>query len=459
MGTVSRTVAEWTTGLTFDDLPREVVDCAKKFLFDSVGCAFGGCQTDDVAIATAVVEECGGNPMATLIGSGKKVSAIDASFLNSLMIRALDFNDIYWKQDPSHPSDIMPAAMAAGEMRERNGKDLILGIVIGHEIEMRLCEAAFPGIREVGWHHATLTAFASPFVAARMLGLTVDETVNAIGISASHSGSFGAVTAGKLTKMKNTVDPMACRSGVEGAMLAARGYEGPEPIFEGREGLGHCISERWDWNIVTDGLGDSWRILNCSMKGAPVEALIHTPLTVTLSMRDAHGVRPDNLEEIRIKTIARAAEILSDPSKYDPRTKETADHSLPYCIAVAIADGMVTTKQFKSERILDPALRPLLQKIVVEVEPEFEAMFPRLQPCEVTIRLTDGREFTDRMDFPMGDPRNPMTEKQMNDKFDALSAAVLSPEMNARAKAAIDDVEAAPTITELMECFVADQGR
>jgi len=417
----------------------------------------GGYQTDDVEIATAVVEESGGNPQATLIGSGKKVSAIDASFLNSLMIRALDFNDIYWKQDPSHPSDIMPAAMAAGELRGRSGRDLILGIVIGHEIEMRLCEAAFPGIREVGWHHATLTAFASPFVAARMLGLGVEETVQAVGISASHSGTFGSVTAGKLTKMKNTVDPMACRSGVEGALLAARGYEGPEPIFEGREGLGHCISKAWKWDIVTGGLGDSWRILQCSMKGAPVEALIHTPLTVTLAMRDTHGVRPENLAEIRIKTIARAAEILSDPSKYDPRTKETADHSLPYCIAVAIADGMVTTKQFKKERILDPKLRPILKKIKVEIEPEFEALFPRLQPCEVTIRLNDGREFTDRMDFPMGDPRNPMTPKQMDDKFDALSTAVMSPEMIARAKSAIDDADAAPAITDLMECFVADR--
>ena len=457
MTSVNRRLAEFTHRLAFEDLPDDVVVCAKSFLYDSIGCALGGYRSEDVHIATEVVRESGGNPQATLIGSGDRVSAIDASFLNSLMIRALDFNDIYWKQDPSHPSDIIPAAMACGELKERSGADLLVGIVIGHEVEMRLCEAAFPGIREVGWHHATLTACASPYVAAKLLGLGVEEMVNAVGISASHSGTFGSVTAGKLTKMKNTVDPMACRSGVEAALLAAKGYEGPEPIFEGREGLEHCISEKWDWSIVTDGLGESFRILACSMKGAPVEALIHTPLTVALALRDKHRLSAHEIAEVRVKTIKRAAEILSDPSKYDPHTRETADHSLPYCIAVALADGKVTTQSFEKKRILDPALRPLLGKIQVLAAPEFEAMFPRLQPCEVTIVTNDGRELTDRMDYPMGDPRNPMTPKQMEDKFDALSRGVLSPAMNARAKAAIDDCEHAPTITELMECFVADE--
>jgi 2-methylcitrate dehydratase PrpD len=123
---------------------------------------------------------------------------------------------------------------------------------------------------------------------------------------------------------------------------------------------------------------------------------------------------------------------------------------------VAVADGQVTTRQFEHARILDPALRPVLGKIRVEVEPAFEALFPRLQPCEVTIRLTDGREFTDRMDYPMGDPRNPMSAKRMDDKFDALTEGLLSAGANAMVKAAIDDADCAPAITELMECFVCD---
>lgn len=456
MSSVSRTLAEWSRSLRYEDLPVDVVECAKRILHDSVGCAFGGAATEDVRIATAVVEDAGGRPQATLIGSGRKVPAADAAFLNSLMIRALDFNDIYWKQDPCHPSDIIPAAMACGELAGRSGRDLIVGIVLGHEIEMRLCEAAFPGIRETGWHHATLTACASPFVAARMLDLDVDATIHAAGISASHSASFGAVTAGRLTKMKNTVDPLACRSGVEGALLARAGYDGPEEIFEGREGLGHCLSEKWNWSIVTDGLGDSYRILDCSLKGAPVEALIHTPLSVVLSLREQHGLHAGNVASVRIRTIRRAAEILADPGKYDPRTRETADHSLPYCIAVALADGMVTTQQFRPERIADPELRPLMNRIEVVAEPEFEARFPESQPAEVTITTTGGESHTGRLDHPRGDPRNPMSPEQMENKFDGLTDGLLSAERKRDVKRAIARAEAAPTIRELMETFVAD---
>ena len=138
-------------------------------LLDSIGCALGGYQQHDVKIALEVLDEIAGRGPATVIGTGKRIDAVSASLANALMIRCMDYNDIYWKQDPSHPSDIFPAAMARCERAKSDGRELIVGLVLGHEFEMRLCEAAFPGIRERGWHHATLTAFVSPFVAGRAL--------------------------------------------------------------------------------------------------------------------------------------------------------------------------------------------------------------------------------------------------------------------------------------------------
>ncbi len=161
------------------------------------------------------------------------------------MIRCMDYNDIYWKQDPCHPSDIFPAAMACCERAKADGRELIVGLVLGHEFEMRLCEAAFPGIRERGWHHATLTAFVSPIVAGRMLRLDWQKIQHAIGISASARATLGAVTAGKLTMMKNTVDPLATQSGVLAALLAEKGYTGPEHVIDGKEGLVHCFGPEW----------------------------------------------------------------------------------------------------------------------------------------------------------------------------------------------------------------------
>jgi 2-methylcitrate dehydratase PrpD len=142
--TITAHLARWAAGLEFQHLSRDAVYQAKRFLLDSLGCALGGYQQHDVKIALAVLDEVAGRGPATVIGTGKRVDAVSASLANALMIRCMDYNDIYWKQDPSHPSDIFPAAMAACERVKSGGKELIVGFVLGHEFEMRLCEAAFP---------------------------------------------------------------------------------------------------------------------------------------------------------------------------------------------------------------------------------------------------------------------------------------------------------------------------
>src|SRR6202008_3268208 len=202
--TVTAKMARWAASLDYKHLSEDAVYQAKRFLLDSVGCALGGYKKHDVTIALQVLDEGGGPGPATVIGAGRRVDPVSASLANALMIRCMDYNDIYWKQDPSHPSDIFPAALACCERMESGGEELIVGFVLGHEFEQRFCEAAFPGIRERGWHHATLTAFVSPIVAGRGLKLNWEQIQHAIGISASRHCTLGAVTAGKLTMMKNT---------------------------------------------------------------------------------------------------------------------------------------------------------------------------------------------------------------------------------------------------------------
>src|SRR5579884_4024915 len=183
--TITAEMSRWAASLQYEDLSQDAIYQAKRFLLDSLGCALGGFQQHDVKIASQVLDETAGRGPSTVIGTGKKIDCVSASLANALMIRCMDYNDIYWKQDPSHPSDIFPAAPSCCERARSDGKELIVGLVLGHEFEMRLCEAAFPGIRERGWHHATLTAFVSPIVAGRMLNLGWEQIQHAIGISAS----------------------------------------------------------------------------------------------------------------------------------------------------------------------------------------------------------------------------------------------------------------------------------
>ena len=454
--TVTATMSEWAAGLEYAQLSSEAVYQAKRFLLDSIGCALGGYQQPDVGIALEVLDEIAGPGKATLIGSGKQMDPVSASLANALMIRCMDYNDIYWKQDPCHPSDIFPAAIAACERTGSGGRELIVGLVLGHEFEMRLCEAAFPGVRERGWHHATLTALVSPTVAGRMLRLSPEQIQHAIGISASARVTLGAVTAGKLTMMKNAVDPLATQSGMLAALLAEKGYTGPEHVIDGKEGLVPCLGPEWKLQVLTDGLGESWRITQCGMKAFPTEALTHTPISAVLELVRDHTLLPHEIAKVHIRTTARGADILSDPSKYDPRSKETADHSLPYVIAAAIADRQVTPSQFTPAKIMDPLIREQLNKIVVTADPDIEKVFPALQRVIVRIHTVDGREFMQQLDYPRGDPRNPLTDQEVEEKFEALAEPVMSASRRRRAMDAIWELEKQTSVTELMKLFQAD---
>ena len=418
--TISRQIAEFAVNLRYEDLPKDVIHEVKRYLYDSIGCALGAMHTKDVNIIKDIYQEMGGKEEATIFGFGIKMPAVNASFLNALMIRALDYNDIYWKEDPSHPSDIIPAALALAEKVGASMKDVIVAIVLAYEFEQRMCEFAKPGVRERKWHHATLTQFVSPIVAGKILGLNVDQMVNAIGISACHNHTIGCPTAGKWTMMKNTVDPMSTQSGVLAALMAEKGYSGTEAIFEGKEGLMDVFGPDWDIEALLGGLGESYRILQCSMKAFPTEALTHTHISATIKIMSENDISYKDIDTVTITTIARACDILFDPHKYRPKSRETADHSLPYCIACALIDRKVTTKSFDDESIQDPRIWEVIDKIKGEASEEFEKMFPAKQPSRVTIKLLDGTEHSLYLEYPKGDPREPMTEADLDAKVDAL---------------------------------------
>ena len=419
--TISRQIARFSLDLKYSDLPEPVVNEVKRYLYDSVGCAFGSVNTRDVKIMRNLYADMGGTPEAHLIGFGDAMPAVSATLVNSLMVRALDFNDIYWKEDPSHPSDLIPAALAMAERQDASMEEVIVAIVLAYEFEQRLCEFAVPGVRERKWHHATLTQFVSPIVAGRILGLDEDQMVNAIGISGCHNHTIGCPTAGKLTMMKNTVDPMSVQAGVVAALLAAEGYSGTEAVFEGKEGFMDVFGPDWDLNKLTGGLGEKYKILECSMKAFPTEALTHTHITATLKTLAENNIRTEDIEQVTVTSIARACDILFDPHKYEPKSRETADHSLPYCIARAILDRKITTQSFDDEKIQDPALKDVIFKIKGEASEEFEKMFPAKQPSRVTIRLNSGKEHSVYLEYPKGDPREPMTLTDLENKFNALA--------------------------------------
>ncbi|HWO57937.1 MAG TPA: MmgE/PrpD family protein [bacterium] len=450
---IARTWAEFAAQLKFEQIDPESVVHAKRFLLDSCGCALGGFHHEDIEIMRKTLGEFGGSPEATVWSSGEKTNAYFVTLLNSLAIRVMDYNDIYWEADPSHPSDLIPAATSLGEQYRRSGQDVIAGIVLAYELEMRLCEFGIPGIRERGWHHASLTQIASPVVAGFMMGLSVDQIVNAIGISTCHNMTMGAVAAGKLTMMKNTVDPMATASGVFAARLARHGYIGTELIIEGKEGFCQVLGPDWDMGRLTDGLGKGWRIGRCAYKAFPTEALTHSPISAALDLVKTHDIKPEQVAHVKVRTIARAKDILADPTKYHPETKETADHSLPYVIGAAIMDRMITPLQFTHQRIHDPKLQALLQKIEVVADPGYEKQFPAKKLSGVSITTADGKTVEKEVEFPKGYPANPMTNADLEEKFRALTSEVMDKAAQDRVIEAVGNLDRAPNLDAFLKAM------
>lgn len=426
---LSGKIAQWVLDLKYEDIPEVSLKEAKRFLLDSMGCALAAVKNEDMEAIYRFTEKLGGTPEASVIGRSYQTNASNAALMNCLLTRAMDYNDIYWEEDPSHPSDLIGAALAAGEVNQKSGKEVLEAIIVDYELMLRWCHAAHPGVREIGWHHASLVQFVSPFVAGKLYDLDFDQMVAAAGISASSHFTLGGVVAGHLTNMKNTAAPLASQAGVIAALIAREDYSGPVEVFEGKEGVFEVInSVEWRPEWVLKDLGSDFMITQCAYKAFPTEALTHQPISAALQVCQEKGWSAEEISEILVETTVRGADILSDPSKYKPTTKETADHSLPYVIAAAVADGNVLPSSFSDEKLKDPRIWDLLGKIKVVADPEIDAMFPGVKRARVTITDNQGDSHTAQVDHAKGSPQNPMSDEEIISKFRANAGDILSRE-------------------------------
>jgi 2-methylcitrate dehydratase len=230
--------------------------------------------------------------------------------------------------------------------------------------------------------------------------------------------------------MKNTADPLAAQAGVYAALMAREGHSGATEVIEGKEGLIEVLSNvTWQVDELLAGLGSDFLITRCSYKAFPTEALTHQPITAALRVCREHGIVHSNVAEILVETTTRGADILSDPSKYIPDTKETADHSLPYVIAAAVVDGNVLPESFSEEKLNDPRIWNLLPKIKVVADPEIDQLFPKVKRARVTITTADGNRHTVVTDVAKGTPEDPLSDDEIVAKFRANAQGVISDQM------------------------------
>lgn len=427
-------LARYTESLCYDDLPERVVHEVKRRILDSLGCAFGAWNAPPCRIARKIAQSVRVPGGATVWGTAHKTTPDLAAFANGTMVRYLDFNDTYLSKEPAHPSDNISAVLALGEVAHVSGKRAIQAIAVAYEMQCRLCDAA--ALRPRGWDHVTYGPISSALAAAKVLKLSDQQTMQAVNLAGVANVALRQTRVGDLSMWKACAFSNAARNGVFAALLAKSGMTGPAPIFEGEKGFMKLVSGPFDLPALAGerGVGEtpaSFKILDTYIKHFPVEFHAQTAVEAALALRseliEKEGARAvEHLAEIEIGSYDVAIEIIGrDPEKWNPATRETADHSFPYCVAVALRDGRVTPHSFNPERLRDPSVNELMKKVRVVRDSEFHDRYPEAMPTRLTLRTATGATYTRHVDVPLGHPRCPMSDRDIEQKFRRLAAGRL----------------------------------
>lgn len=451
--TIARQIAEYSAGLKFDDLGDAVVREVCRRWYDSAGCALGAWDAPPAVIARRVALRVTGSPGAAFPGSEGHLSSPElAAFATGVLFRYLDCNDTYLSLEPAHPSDNIAAVMAAAQAGGAGGKECVVATALAYEIQCRLCDAA--SIRANGWDHVTYGAISTAAAAGRLLGLDADGIEQAVNLAGTPNITLRQTRAGELSEWKGCAFANASRNGVFAALLAAEGLNGPAPLFEGEMGFFRQVSGEFELPKLAACPAD-FMILNTSIKFWPAEYHSQSAIHAALELRPQIG-SIDRIAKIDIHSFDAAVDIIGkDPEKWKPRTRETADHSLPYCTAVALADGDVTLASFDSQHLGDPALLELVQKIQIHRDSGLTARYPKGIPNRLTVTLTDGTELVAENEFPRGHDQNPMSDDELRAKVEKLAAGRLGqPELD-RLHAVCHQLPELDSIGPVLEAFPA----
>ncbi len=417
MDRTSLQLAEYASSVRYEALSDDVKHDASRRLLDTLGCAIGAVHAPTSQILRGLAAARQTTDGALVLGTRLRTSPEFAAFANSALVRYLDFND---RCLGGHPSDYLPAALAAADARDARVGDCVAGVVVAYDV-FAILGASF--IRRRGWDQGSVGAIASACAAGRVLGLDRDALAHAIAIAASSNISLREIRVGELSMWKGVATPYAAQCGVLAAVLAEAGMTGPEKPFEGEYGFFRQVSGEFVLPVFDQPPG-SYGLVTSDTKFWPVE--YNAQLAVHAGAELRKEIAPDKIAELLVKTHNLAlTEIGSGHEKWDPKTRETADHSLPYILATALITGTVGLDDFDPQRFRDPQRLALMAKIRVAEDPAITAAWPRKFVLELEVTTTDGQRRRFQFEEAKGRHTNPMSDAELEQKFRALAHAIL----------------------------------
>jgi 2-methylcitrate dehydratase len=447
MDKTTSTLASYVAGLTYEQLSAGAIRELKKRLIDSIACAIGGYSSEPAAIARRLAAETSGQPPARVLGSGGATSMEMAAFANAVMVRYLDCNDTYISKGSGHPSDMIPACLAVAEAHRASGRDTVTALAAAYEVYTGLADVI--GLRERGWDQGVFVVLGSAAGAAKLLGLTSAQIGEALSIAVSSNIPTRQARAGELAMWKGCATAASARAGVFSALLAQKGMTGPTAAFEGKHGIWEQVTGPFRLGRLGGG-SVPFGVERTNLKFFPAEYHSQAPLWIALELRKK--VRPEEIEAVDVQTYHMAwSEIGSEPEKWDPQTRETADHSLPYLLALGLVDGTIRADSFTEERLRDPRLRQLMPRISVSENKEFTREFPAKLMSRIEVTTRGGETLVETASYPKGHAQNPMNDADVESKFAGLTEGLLKADRRDALLRALRDVDQAADIGRVLE--------
>lgn len=428
----TRELVNFLHGLEPENLPAEVLDRARYFLLDYLSVALRGSREDSARAVQKMVQRSGANGCSTVLGTGIRTLPGLAALANGTAAHSIEMDDTHGGGSIHLGATMYSAALALAESLPDVGAGRFLAsVVAGYEAAARIAMAAQPKeMYDLGIHPTPACGvFGAAVTAAKLLGLSAEQTLNAMGIAGSSaSGNMEFLNEGTWTKRLHP--GLAAQSGMQAAQLAVEGFTGPRHILEGRDGFLQSHSRKPRPARLTDSLGESFEILQTAVKPHACCRYMQGPIDAVLAILCEHPAAPGRIESIEVAVLEAGWGIVVEPrqKKYKPESVVDAQFSMPYGAAVAVLHGAAGLEQFTLEKIHAPEMRRMMGRVVVVKDVRIEENYPREWPARVAIQLNTGERFEKSLRYPKGDPENPLTWDEMAAKFRSLAGAVLPAE-------------------------------
>ena len=451
-GQITRVLAGFAANLEYEDLSPEVVDRAKYLCLDFAGVTLNGSTTDSAKAVVAALESVGRSGPSAVIGTGKRVLPEYAAMANGTAFHSIEMDDVN-NEAVLHPGvTAFPTALAMADVAQVSGKEFITAVVAGYDVIVRLGRALKGAEHYARGFHPTGTcgAFGAAAVASRLLGLQGDSFVHALGIAGSQtSGSMEYLAQGAWTKRLHP--GWASHSGIWAALLARSGFTGPTTILEGRDGFLQAYSGDPDPSLVLKDLGQEYLITRTSVKPHTCCRFKQGPIDCLLDLKRTYGINPMDVAEVRVGVLSAGMKLVADPieAKRNPKSVVDMQFSMPFGAAVALTHGSASLNEYRLGMPENPEVKHVMERVRCVTDPKLDALAPKMMAAWAEIDTTDGRTLRSELEYPKGDPENPVTWDEMKEKFHLLSAPVISPERQKEIIAAVESLDQMSDVRQL----------